>query len=66
MLLWPGEEWDEIPEPGRTINGWVAKLDPAQERRVVWFVDGHVEQMDEASFRAMVPEGVDVDALDGP
>lgn len=61
-----GENIDEIVEPSKTILAYTAKVSEKQTTRGVQFVDGHVESWEEEKLRAALPEGVNVDALDGP
>ncbi len=60
-----GLSLDEIENPGALIVAYTAKISSNQKRRSVLFADGHAEIWDEDKLRAELPEGVDVDALDG-
>lgn len=55
-----------ITNPSKTIVIYRAHVAPGQNERTVGFVDGHVEQLDETTFRSMIDPEIDVDALDGP
>jgi len=57
---------EEIEKPAELILAYTAKITPKQTTRSVAFADGHVERFEEDRFRAALPDGVDVDALDGP
>jgi prepilin-type processing-associated H-X9-DG protein len=61
-----GLSLDDTETPSDVILAYTAKDDLEQSSRNVAFADGHVERMEEEKFRAVLPEGVDVDALDGP
>ncbi len=61
-----GFSLSEVEKPGARIIAYTAKISSDQTRRSVLFADGHAEIWDEDKLRAALPEGVDVDALDGP
>jgi type II secretory pathway pseudopilin PulG len=61
-----GLNLDEIEKPAELILAYTAKVTPEQTTRNVAFADVHVERWEEGKLRASLPEGVDVDALDGP
>ncbi len=61
-----GAELDAVAHPSSTIIAYTAIASDQQNVRVVLFMDGHVEMMDEQSFRAMMHPDVDIDAHDGP
>lgn len=56
----------DIENPGDKVIAYTAIISSKQTKRNVLFADGHTEQWDEAQLLAALPEGVDVDALDGP
>ncbi len=56
----------DMDAPSKTIVVYTAKVSSKQVKRNVLFVDGHAEQLEEEAFLAMLPDGMDVDALDGP
>lgn len=66
VFLNHGLAYNEIVSPSEFILAYTAKVSEEQKKRHVLFADGHVEGWEEEKFRAALPEGVDVDALDGP
>ncbi len=65
VFLVLGHNLNEFEVPAESILAYSAKVSPEQIRRNVLFADGHAEQLEEEAFLAMLPDGVDVDALDG-
>ena len=61
-----GLNLEEIEKPAELVLAYTAKVSEKQTTRGVQFVDGHVESWEEEKLRAVLPKGVDVDALDGP
>ncbi len=61
-----GLDLDDIEKPGVVILAYTAMPTSHQVQRNVLFADGHTERWEEDVLRASLPEGVDVDALDGP
>lgn len=61
-----GKNISDMMEPSNTILAYTAKATLKQTNRNVAFADGHVESWEEDQLRSSLPEGIDVEALDGP
>jgi hypothetical protein len=61
-----GSDLNDIEKPSEWILAYTAKVIPEQSTRSVLFADSQVEQWEEERLRAALPDGVDVEALDGP
>lgn len=57
---------NEVKDPGTHVVAYTARVSSKQTKRSVLFTDFHVDLWEDERILAALPEGIDLDALDGP